>query len=106
GSLRAVSDETAIVATRRLLSMLTRLLAGAALGAMLTACTTMEDTAMPTAAAAIPQATGVFAAPSALPFGAPDFTRITDADYQPAIEQGIAIRRAEVEAIANSPEPA
>ena len=92
--------------------MLTRLLAGAALGALLTACTTTDEeivstasTIAPVAAVAIPEGTGVFARASALPFHAPDFTRIADADYQPAIEQGIAITLAEVEAIAENPAP-
>ncbi|MEO6151920.1 MAG: M3 family metallopeptidase [Croceibacterium sp.] len=93
------------------------LLAGAAVTALLTGCTTMNDPtiATPPVAAAmpapvpavyapvIPQGSGIFAQASALPFHAPDFTRITDADYQPAIEQGIAIKRAEIEAIANNP---
>jgi peptidyl-dipeptidase Dcp len=43
-------------------------------------------------------------APSALPYGAPDFAAITDADFQPAIEQGMIEHRAEIEAIANNPE--
>jgi peptidyl-dipeptidase Dcp len=86
--------------------MLKQLLAGAALGALLTACTTTtEEAAIATAAVTIPQGTGVFAQESTLPFHAPDFTRITDADYQPAVEQGIAIALAEIEAIANNPEP-
>ena len=41
-----------------------------------------------------------FYAASTLPFGAPDFSRIKDADYQPAIEAGIAEQRKEIEAIA------
>lgn len=44
-----------------------------------------------------------FDAPSTLPFQAPDFAHIHDADFQPAIERGIAIHRAEIEAIANNP---
>ena len=47
-----------------------------------------------------------FFAPSPLPFEAPEFDRITDADYQPAIEAGIAGQLREVEAIAESAEPA
>ena len=86
-----------------------RLLAGAALSAMLAACTTMENselaTARPAETVAIPEATGIFAEPSALPFHAPDFAKIADTDYQPAIEQGIAINLAEIEAIAKNPEP-
>jgi peptidyl-dipeptidase Dcp len=44
-----------------------------------------------------------FYAPSALPFHAPPFDKIKDADYQPAIEAGIAQNIAENEAIANNP---
>lgn len=46
-----------------------------------------------------PAATGPFAAVSTLPFQAPDFTKIKESDYLPAFEQGMAIHRAEVEAI-------
>lgn len=56
--------------------------------------------------AMIPAASGaqtVFDAPSPLPFHAPDFTRIKDGDFQPAIEAGIALRRAEIAKIANNP---
>lgn len=51
----------------------------------------------------IPKGTGVFAEPSALPFQAPDFSKIKDSDFEPAIEQGIAIQLAEVDAIAGNP---
>ena len=51
----------------------------------------------------IPEGTGVFAQPSTLPFQTPDFSKIMDSDFQPAIEQGIAINQAEIEAIANNP---
>lgn len=44
-----------------------------------------------------------FYAKSALPFQAPPFDKIRDADYQPAIEAGIAEQRKEIEAIANDP---
>ena len=54
-------------------------------------------------APAIPAGTGIFAEASTLPFHAPDFSKIKDSDFQPAIEQGIAIQLAEVEAIANDP---
>jgi len=47
-----------------------------------------------------------FAAPSTLPLEAPQFDRITDADYQPAIEEGMKQQIAEIERIANNPEPA
>lgn len=88
--------------------MTVRLLAGVAAAALLSACTTMSDTAAAPATAQalppIPVGTGIFAQPSTLPFGAPDFSRIRDSDYQPAIEQGIAIKLAEVEHIARNPE--
>lgn len=51
----------------------------------------------------IPKGTGIFAEPSTLPFQAPDFSRIKESDYEPAIEQGIAIKLAEIDAIANNP---
>jgi hypothetical protein len=39
---------------------------------------------------------------SLLPFQAPPFDRITDADYEPAIEEGIRQERAEIARIANN----
>ena len=81
-----------------------------AMALALSACTTMESnhviTATDAPAAAIPQASGVFAQPSALPFHAPDFTRISDADYLPAFEQAVAIHTAEIEAIKANRAPA
>ncbi|AZI34685.1 peptidyl dipeptidase [Caenibius tardaugens NBRC 16725] len=56
-----------------------------------------------TAAKAKPSA-GPFANTSTLPFQAPDFTKIKDADYLPAIEAGIAAQQAEITAIANNPD--
>ena len=47
-----------------------------------------------------------FAQASALDFQAPPFDRITDADYQPAIEEGMRQHLAEIEKIADNPEPA
>ncbi len=49
--------------------------------------------------------TSPFSAPSPLLFQAPQFDKITDADFQPAIEEGMKQHLAEVEAIANSSEP-
>ncbi len=46
-----------------------------------------------------------FYAPSALPFQAPPFDKIKDADYQPAIEAGMAQQRKEIQAIAADPAP-
>ena len=87
---------------------ITRPLSGAALAALLSACTTMDADPMRTRSAAeapIPQATGRFASESTLPFHAPDFASIEDTDYQPAIEEGITIMLAEMERIATNPEP-
>ncbi len=44
----------------------------------------------------------IFAQPSPLFLHAPQFDKIKDADYQPAIEEGMAIQRREIEAIANA----
>ena len=44
-----------------------------------------------------------FYAPSTLPFHAPPFDKIKDADYQPAIEEGIAQKIEETRAIADNP---
>ncbi|UPG86204.1 peptidyl-dipeptidase Dcp [Luteibacter aegosomatis] len=41
---------------------------------------------------------------SELPFEAPPFDKIVDADFQPAIEEGMKQELAEIEAIANSPD--
>ena len=46
-----------------------------------------------------------FAQRSTLPYEAPPFDRIQDADYQPAIEAGIADSLAEVRRIADNPTP-
>ncbi|MDE2237414.1 MAG: M3 family peptidase, partial [Elusimicrobia bacterium] len=42
---------------------------------------------------------------SELPFHYPPFDKITDADFRPAFEAGMARQRKEVEAIANNPQP-
>jgi Zn-dependent oligopeptidase len=44
-----------------------------------------------------------FSQPSALPFQAPPFDKITDADYQPAIEECIRDSLAEIRQIADNP---
>lgn len=79
--------------------------------ALLAGCTTMNTGADmdPIAEAAveyspeIPEGTGYFASDSSLPFLAPDFTKISEADYMPAFEQGMAIHKAEVQAIIDNP---
>jgi peptidyl-dipeptidase Dcp len=60
--------------------------------------------AKPAASATLP-ASNPFAQPSTLPFQAPDFSRIKDSDYLPAILAGMAQQKREVAAIANSPAP-
>jgi peptidyl-dipeptidase Dcp len=60
--------------------------------------------AKPAAPATLP-ASNPFAQPSTLPFQAPDFSRIKDSDYLPAILAGMAQQKREVMAIANSPAP-
>jgi peptidyl-dipeptidase Dcp len=51
----------------------------------------------------IPEGTGYFASDSTLPFLTPDFSKITEDDYVPAFEQGMAIQTAEVQAIIDNP---
>ncbi|HET6431913.1 peptidyl-dipeptidase Dcp [Dyella sp.] len=67
-------------------------------------------TAAPAAAGSIASApfsaSNPFAQASALDYQAPPFDKITDADYQPAIEEGMRQHLAEIEAIADNPEPA
>jgi len=46
-----------------------------------------------------------FAQPSTLPFQAPPFDKIADADYQPAIEEGIEESLAQIREIADNPAP-
>ena len=58
----------------------------------------------PSASVYLP-ASNPFAAPSTLPFQAPDFTKIHDADYEPAFIAGMAQQLAEVAAIANQTAP-
>jgi peptidyl-dipeptidase Dcp len=57
------------------------------------------------ASPALAQNGGVFAAPSPLPLQAPQFDRIKDADFQPALDAAMAQQRAEIETIAANPAP-
>lgn len=89
--------------------MTIRLTASVALGALLTgglaavpAAAEATRTAAPGVAAGY---NGPFAQASALPFHAPDFGAYKDSDYGPAIEAGIAAKRAEIAAIADNPQP-
>ena len=76
----------------------------------ITGCATYAETDPITAAAeaseyspVIPTGTGYFASKSTLPFETPDFTKISEDDYMPAFTQGMAIQKAEVDAIINNP---
>ena len=91
--------------------MKAQILATTAAAALLAGCsTTMSDNAMATtnsaamARADIPEGTGYFASDSTLPFHAPDFSAISEDDYIPAFNQGMAIQTAEVQAIVDNPE--
>src|SRR3954449_6470942 len=53
-------------------------------------------------AAALPSS-NPFSAPSKLPFEAPPFNKITNADYKPVIEAGIQAQQEEVRQIAGNP---
>ena len=69
---------------------------------------TVGVTAEAAPAAAAAQTAGAITAnpfykASTLPFEAPDFSKIKNADFQPAIEEGMKLQRAEVEKIANNP---
>ena len=90
--------------------MKAQIMATAAAAALLAGCATTPggETVTESASAnvAIPQGTGYFASDSTLPFLTPDFTKISEDDYLPAFEQGMAIQKAEVAAItANSAAP-
>jgi len=62
----------------------------------------------PAAAASTAQAnaSNPFFTASTLPFQAPAFDKIKEGDYQPALEEGMRQHLAEIEKIANNPEPA
>jgi peptidyl-dipeptidase Dcp len=75
-------------------------LLGAAAVLTLSACSTTP----PPPAPPPPPPPNPFAEPSNLPLNAPDFGRIKDSDYQPAIEEGMKRQLVEIEAIANNPE--
>src|SRR3954447_4905368 len=78
------------------------LLASAALAVATTAQPALAAVAKPKpAASATLPASNPFAKPSTLPLETPDFARIKDSDYLPAILAGMAQQKREVTAIAN-----
>ncbi|HXD36049.1 MAG TPA: dipeptidyl carboxypeptidase II, partial [Rhodanobacter sp.] len=75
-------------------------------GANSSPATTATAAAASTAAPADAMTSNPFFQASTLPFQAPPFDKISDADYQPAIEEGMKRQLAEVQKIADNPEPA
>lgn len=75
-------------------------LLSAAAVVVLSACSTTPPPPPP--APPPPPPPNPFAEASTLPLQAPDFARIKDSDYQPAIEQGMALQLKEIDAIANN----
>ncbi len=74
----------------------------------LTACAQAPQKTEPaktTAAKSMPLRVNPLLAASTLPFQAPPFDKILDRDYQPAIEEGIRQKLAEIDKIASNPEP-
>jgi peptidyl-dipeptidase Dcp len=63
----------------------------------------LATTALVVALPAGAQTANPFAKPSTLPYQAPDFRVIKDADYMPAFEQGMKEHLAEIKAIAHNP---
>src|SRR6478672_11878488 len=81
----------------------------AATAAVAVATTTASAAPAPKKASAAAPATlaasNPFAKPSTLPFQTPDFSRIKDSDYLPALLAGMAEQKREVTVIANNPAP-
>jgi peptidyl-dipeptidase Dcp len=81
----------------------------AAISLALAACSGKESTPVSTAPAAqspAPAAANPLLSASTLPFQAPPFDKIKDADYQPAFEEGMKQHLAEIRKIADNAEPA
>src|SRR3954469_5710472 len=81
----------------------TLLLATAALAVVSAAPATAATRKATTSAAATLPASNPLAKPSRLPFETPDFSKIKDSDYLPALLAGMAQQKQEVTAIANNP---
>ncbi len=77
-----------------------------ALSLALTAAAPAYAKSHPAANANVHASSNPFLTVSTLPFHAPRFDLIKETDYQPAIEEGMRLHLAEVEKIANNPEPA
>src|SRR5579859_4998011 len=72
------------------------------LGFFALACARTATVGSPTSPAMALSPTNPFFSASALPYQAPPFDRIHDADYQPAIEAGMRDQIAEIDSIANA----
>jgi peptidyl-dipeptidase Dcp len=81
------------------------LLATAALAVATSAVAAPAPRKSAASAAATLPASNPFAKPSTLPLETPDFSRIKDSDYLPALLAGMAQQKREVVAIANNPAP-
>ena len=81
------------------------LLATAALAVVTAAPANAAAPKKSTAASATLPSSNPFAKPSTLPLGTPDFSKIKDSDYLPALLAGMAEQKREVLAIANNPAP-
>ena len=75
------------------------------LAALLLAVAASAALAAPGPSTPAPGRSNPLLAASPLPYQAPPFDKIQDADYAPAIEEGMKREGAEIDAIANNPEP-
>ena len=87
--------------------MLRPLLLSSAIAFALVACgdRSAESTMPATESTTAAQAQNPLFTASTLPFQAPPFDKLKDADYQPAIEEGMRQHLAEIRKIADNPEP-
>jgi len=65
----------------------------------------LADGAKPAPQASPAERTNPFFAASPLPFQAPQFDKIKDDDFKPALEEGMKLQRAEIDRIAEDPAP-
>ena len=90
-----------VIATTMALAACSQQPNGAASSPATTASTAAASSAAPAATA---MTSNPFFSASTLPFQAPPFDKIKDADYQPAIDEGMKQQLAEIEKIANNPD--
>ena len=90
-----------VIATTMALAACSQQPNGAASSPATTASTAAASSAAPAATA---MTSNPFFSASTLPFQAPPFDKIKDADYQPAIDEGMKQQLAEIEKIANTPD--